>query len=35
MTRLQNLFFQMKYCEFQQNTYQRYRADIESILDKE
>lgn len=35
MTHLQNLFFQMKYCLFQKETYQKYRTEIESILVKE
>jgi predicted RNase H-like HicB family nuclease len=35
MTHLQNLFFQMKYCLFQRETYQKYRTEIESILVKE
>lgn len=35
MTQLQNLFFQMKYCPFQGEAYQKYRTEIESILGKE
>ena len=35
MTHLQNLFFQMKYCPFNGELYQKYRRDIESILGKE
>jgi V/A-type H+-transporting ATPase subunit A len=35
MTRLQNLFFQMKYCPFKSEAYQKYRKEIESILGKE
>jgi len=35
MTRLQNLFFQMKYCPFKGEPYQKYRTEIESILGKE
>lgn len=35
MAHLQNLFFQMKYCPFQQEAYQGYRREIESILAKE
>ncbi len=35
MTHLQNLFFQMKYCPFNSETYQTYRGEIESILGKE
>jgi V/A-type H+-transporting ATPase subunit A len=34
MTHLQNLFFQMKYCHFQGDAYQKYRIEIESILVK-
>ncbi len=34
MTHLQNLFFQMKYCHFQGEAYQKYRMEIESILVK-
>ncbi|MBA4390634.1 MAG: V-type ATP synthase subunit A [Syntrophus sp. (in: bacteria)] len=34
MTHLQNLFFQMKYCQFQGEAYQKYRIEIESILVK-
>jgi V/A-type H+-transporting ATPase subunit A len=32
MTHLQNLFFQMKYCRFREEAYNRYKADIEAIL---
>jgi V/A-type H+-transporting ATPase subunit A len=32
---LQNLFFQLKYCPFQEEAYQKYRGEIESILGKE
>jgi len=32
MTHLQNLFFQMKYCPFQEQQYQKYREEIESII---
>jgi V/A-type H+-transporting ATPase subunit A len=35
MTRLQNLLFQMKYCPFKSELYQKYRREIESILGKE
>lgn len=35
MTHLQNLFFQMKYCPFQKESYQKYRAEIESMIGKE
>jgi V/A-type H+-transporting ATPase subunit A len=35
MTRLQNLLFQMKYCPFKSEPYQKYRGEIESILGKE
>jgi V/A-type H+-transporting ATPase subunit A len=35
MTRIQNLFFQMKYAPFQEEAYRRYRKEIESILGKE
>jgi len=34
MTRIQNLFFQMKYAAFQQEAYRTYRREIESILGK-
>ena len=34
MTRIQNLFFQMKYAAFQQEAYWAYRKEIESILAK-
>lgn len=34
MTHLQNLFFQLKYCPFRGEAYQRYRGEIESILRK-
>ncbi|MBM4339048.1 MAG: V-type ATP synthase subunit A [Deltaproteobacteria bacterium] len=34
MTHLQNLFFQLKYCPFRGEPYQRYRGGIESILRK-
>ncbi|MBN1382666.1 MAG: V-type ATP synthase subunit A [Deltaproteobacteria bacterium] len=32
MTTLHNLFFQMKYCPYEGETYHRYRGEIESIL---
>jgi V/A-type H+-transporting ATPase subunit A len=32
MTGLHNNFFQMKYCPYQGETYQKYREDIESVL---
>lgn len=32
MTALHNSFFQMKYCPYQGETYQKYRNDIESVL---
>jgi V/A-type H+-transporting ATPase subunit A len=32
MTTLHNLFFQMKYCPYGGETYQRYRGEIESML---
>lgn len=35
MTRIQNLFFQMKYAAFQGEAYWKYRREIESILGKE
>jgi V/A-type H+-transporting ATPase subunit A len=35
MTHLQNLFFQLKYCPFKSEPYQKYRREIESILGKE
>jgi len=35
MTNIQNLFFQMKYCAFQGEDYQKYRKEIETILGKE
>jgi V/A-type H+/Na+-transporting ATPase subunit A len=35
MAHLQNLFFQMKYCPFQKEAYQKYRAEIESMLGEE
>ncbi|MBN2468793.1 MAG: V-type ATP synthase subunit A [Deltaproteobacteria bacterium] len=35
MTHMQNLFFQLKYCPFQGDEYQRYRKEIETILGKE
>lgn len=35
MARLQNLFFQLKYCTLQGEAYQKYRGGIESILGKE
>lgn len=34
MTHIQNLFFQMKYAQFRQETYLMYRKEIESILGK-
>lgn len=34
MTHLQNLFFQLKYCPFKGQQYQKYREEIESILRK-
>ena len=34
MTRIQNLFFQMKYAPFQREAYRTYRREIESILGK-
>lgn len=34
MTRIQNLFFQMKYAAFQQEAYWSYRKELESILGK-
>ncbi len=34
MAHLQNLFFQMKYCPFRGQPYQKYREEIESILGK-
>jgi V/A-type H+-transporting ATPase subunit A len=33
MTHMQNLFFQLKYCPFGAETYQRYRAEIKEILE--
>jgi V/A-type H+-transporting ATPase subunit A len=33
MIRIQNLFFQMKYCPFEGAAYQRYRTEIEAILE--
>lgn len=35
MTRIQNLFFQLKYCVFESEEYQKYRKEIEIILGKE
>ncbi|MCD6353349.1 MAG: V-type ATP synthase subunit A [Proteobacteria bacterium] len=35
MTNIQNLFFQLKYCAFQGEDYQKYRKEIETILRKE
>lgn len=32
MTALHNCFFQMKYCPFQGEAYQKYRGEIESVL---
>jgi V/A-type H+-transporting ATPase subunit A len=32
MTALHNLFFQMKYCPYQEEAYLKYRGEIESIL---
>lgn len=32
MTALHNLFFQMKYCPYQGEAYQKYRSEIETIL---
>ena len=32
MTALHNYFFQMKYCPYQGESYQRYRTEIESVL---
>jgi len=33
ITHLQNLFFQLKYCPFGAEDYQRYRSEIEAILE--
>ena len=33
MVHMQNLFFQLKYCPFGEEAYQRYRAEIEAILE--
>lgn len=33
MIHMQNLFFQLKYCPFRDEAYQRYRSEIESILE--
>jgi V/A-type H+-transporting ATPase subunit A len=33
MTHMQNLFFQLKYCPFREEAYQRYRSEIEAILE--
>ncbi len=35
MTHMQNLFFQLKYCVFESEEYQKYRKEIEIILGKE
>ena len=35
MTQMQNLFFQLKYCVFESEEYQKYRKEIEIILGKE
>jgi len=35
MTHIQNLFFQLKYCVFESEEYQKYRKEIEIILGKE
>jgi V/A-type H+-transporting ATPase subunit A len=33
MIHMQNLFFQLKYCPFKGEAYQRYRSEIEAILE--
>lgn len=33
MSHVQNLFFQMKYCPFEEASYRRYRTEIEAILE--
>jgi len=35
MTHMQNLFFQLKYCVFESEEYQKYRKEIEIILGEE
>ena len=34
MTHLQNLFFQLKYCSFREESYNQYRSKIEALLKK-
>lgn len=33
MTHMQNLFFQLKYCPFEEDSYRKYRSEIEGILE--
>jgi V/A-type H+-transporting ATPase subunit A len=33
MVHMQNLFFQLKYCPFREEAYQRYRSEIEAMLE--
>ncbi len=34
MTYLQNLFFQLKYCPFESESYTKYRSEIKAILEQ-